>query len=157
MCNKVKVPVISMEGTGLKLKKLREEHGYTRKELANILNTSYTTVSNWETGRKLPSIDKLVLLASIYSTHIESLLHINYLKGYKNLFMSMDINHEIPAGEIIVVDLKNANSIDWSNWIFYDKNNNLANGEYITKDSKYHFHNGLLSISKDFKDKKEIN
>ena len=153
MCNEIKVPVISMEGTGLKLKNLREEHGYTRKELANLLNASYTAVSNWETGRKLPSIDKLVLLASIYSTHIESLLHINYLKGYKNQFTS-ELQYELPPDEILIEDLKNNTSIDWSNWVFYDKNNNLANGEYITKNSKYIFHDGLLSVSSSSKEKK---
>lgn len=36
------------------IKKLRKSHGYTQKDLANILQVKPTAISAWESGRNKP-------------------------------------------------------------------------------------------------------
>lgn len=76
--NQKNIPIISLEGTGNKLKNLRVEHGLTREELGNELNCSYQAVANWENGRKTPSLDKCVALSNLYKCHIEDLLELDF-------------------------------------------------------------------------------
>lgn len=143
MCDGIKLPVICMEKTGTKLKRIREEKGYTRKELASLINASYQTVSNWEAGRKLPSIDKMVLLSSLYNVHMENLLHIDYLKGYNKNEAPRSLGK---SEDSLVVNFSSSAINDWSDWIFYDKEYNVANGEYITQNCMFSFHDGFLSV-----------
>lgn len=48
------------------VKELRKKAGIQQKELAIILNVSQPTVSEWETGKKDPSGERLKKLAEIF-------------------------------------------------------------------------------------------
>ena len=56
-----------------RLKFLRQKSKLTQKELANALNTTQNTISNWESGRQEPSKEKLVALGQIFNIQIEYL------------------------------------------------------------------------------------
>ena len=42
------------------LRKLREQNGYTQKEIAELLNCVQVTYSNYETGRRCIPIQSLI-------------------------------------------------------------------------------------------------
>ena len=49
------------------LKKIRENAGYTQKQLANILNTTVRTVSRWENRKSRPSFNHILKLNEIFN------------------------------------------------------------------------------------------
>jgi transcriptional regulator with XRE-family HTH domain len=61
---------------GKNIKKLRAKKGVSRKEMAwEDLNTTYRTVSSWETGeKKKPRLNKLEEIASYLNVSVPSLL-----------------------------------------------------------------------------------
>lgn len=52
----------------------RERRGLTQKEVAIELKMSIQAISYWETGERMPSYDKLLLLADLYDTTTDELL-----------------------------------------------------------------------------------
>lgn len=50
----------------LKLKKVREEKGFTQAEIAEYLGLSRQAISQWERGIAYPDIDNLMLLCKLY-------------------------------------------------------------------------------------------
>ena len=57
-----------------KLYNLRKKNGYTQSEIAEILEVSRQSVSNWELGTILPSTSRLKKLSNLYSVPLETLL-----------------------------------------------------------------------------------
>lgn len=51
---------------GRKLKAFREEAGHTQTEAGILLGVTKTTISSWETGRKLPSEEHLEMMVRFY-------------------------------------------------------------------------------------------
>ena len=65
---------------------LREQRGYTQKELANALNITASCLSKYETGRTQPSLDMLVQMANALNTTTDYLLGRNSFEmDYKQL------------------------------------------------------------------------
>ena len=70
---------------GEKIKEIREKEGLTQEEFAKEVFVSRTTVTKWETGKSLPSIDTLRLISEKYNVSIDELLHNEAESGfYKN-------------------------------------------------------------------------
>lgn len=65
----------------LRLKELREERGLQQKQLAADLNVSQPTISDWESGRKMPSAKSMLKLASYFSCSVEFLTGTSSLRG----------------------------------------------------------------------------
>ena len=59
------------------IKKLRVSHNLNQVQLANGLNVSKQTVSNWENNNILPSIEMLVKTAQFFSVSTDYLLELN--------------------------------------------------------------------------------
>ena len=57
-----------------KLYNLRKKNGYTQSALAEILDVSRQSISNWELGTILPSTSRLKKLSELYSVPLEALL-----------------------------------------------------------------------------------
>src|SRR5574344_1217090 len=64
--NKIKI--------GLFLRELREEKNMTQEELAILINSSNKTISRWENGHYLPTVEMLDALAKVYSISITEIL-----------------------------------------------------------------------------------
>lgn len=58
----------------LKLKKVREEKGFTQAEIAEYFGLSRQAISQWERGIAYPDIDNLMLLCKLYQVPINNLI-----------------------------------------------------------------------------------
>lgn len=71
------VPVIDVEATSQNLKRLREERCIKVSEIQKSLNMSYPqAIYTWENPKEkiLPSLDHLVVLATIYNVSIDEMI-----------------------------------------------------------------------------------
>lgn len=59
---------------GRKLKQSRLKKELTQENVANILNVSRTTISNWEIGRSYPDLESVVELSDLYNISLDELL-----------------------------------------------------------------------------------
>lgn len=57
----------------MKLKEIRKKLNMSQLELANKLNTSQNTISNYEAGNTQPSIEMLVSIANILNVSLDYL------------------------------------------------------------------------------------
>ncbi len=55
---------------GLKIKKLRKEHGITQEQLAEYLNISPQAISKWENGTAMPDITLANVIKMCYNIYI---------------------------------------------------------------------------------------
>ncbi len=74
MKNEGKTELRSQTEFGEKLKILRAKNNMTQEQLAEKLFVSRVTVSKWESGRGLPNIESLKLLADIMEVSVDELL-----------------------------------------------------------------------------------
>lgn len=56
-----------------KIKLYRMENGLTQKEMANALNSSQNTISNYETGVRTPTVKKLLAIATLLGCSVADL------------------------------------------------------------------------------------
>ena len=57
-----------------KIQKLRKEHNLTQEQFAEKLFVSRTAVSKWETGRGMPSMESLQMIAKLFHITLDELL-----------------------------------------------------------------------------------
>ena len=62
---------------GLKIKQLRQKHGFTQEELASLLDISSQSISKWETGLTMPDISLLPKLSEVFGTTIDDLFDLS--------------------------------------------------------------------------------
>ena len=75
MVDVVKVPVIDLTATGQNIKRMRVSSGITVRELQEVLGfTNPQAIYKWQNGDSLPSIDNLVILASVLGVTIDEIL-----------------------------------------------------------------------------------
>lgn len=80
---------------GDKLKKLREEKGMTQAELSKELNTSKTSIANYEGGTRKVPLDIIVKISKYFSVSVDDLLDIPFPKKNKDIFSDIiSNNHE---------------------------------------------------------------
>lgn len=58
----------------MKLRAIRETHEMTQEMLAAKLNVTRSAVGMWETGKAMPTADKLIALAEILNCTTDDLL-----------------------------------------------------------------------------------
>lgn len=63
-----------IKGLPDKLKKLRNNYGYSQKEVAKKLKISASIVSSYETGERTPSTEVLLALSYLYNVSTDYLL-----------------------------------------------------------------------------------
>lgn len=63
-----------INGLPERLRKLRLKRNLSQKELADYLNLSPSLVSGYETGERVPSLEKLLALADFYQCSTDYLL-----------------------------------------------------------------------------------
>ena len=59
---------------GSQIKERRQMLGWSQDELAQKLYVSRVTVSHWETGKTLPDVQSMLLLANLFDTTIDELV-----------------------------------------------------------------------------------
>lgn len=56
-----------------RLAELRKKKGLTQKELANKLKISESAIAMYETGRRIPSLNKAKMIAEFFDVNIEDI------------------------------------------------------------------------------------
>lgn len=82
------------------LRMLREKHGYSQKQLADVLHVSKNSVSHYELGGCMPSIDVLENIADIFDVSIDYLLGRSNANLSKRL-LEKPIDKNITAGNML--------------------------------------------------------
>ena len=59
---------------GKKLKKARVQSGYTQEEVAEQLQVTRQTISNWENAKSYPDIISVISLSEVYQISLDELL-----------------------------------------------------------------------------------
>lgn len=68
-------PVINLEATAANIKNFRLRKGYSVRDLQKIFGfSSVEAIYGWEKGKYLPSIDNLIILASIYGVSVDDII-----------------------------------------------------------------------------------
>ncbi len=55
------------------LKEYREKNNYTQEYIANYLHITQQGYANYEKGKRLPDIEKLIMLADLYEISLDLL------------------------------------------------------------------------------------
>ena len=75
------LPIIDMIKTGQNIKKLRKEMGLSVRDLQIVFGfTTPQAIYKWQHGDCMPSIDNLLVLATIFQVHMEDILVIDKKK-----------------------------------------------------------------------------
>ena len=76
------LPIIDMVKTGQNIKKLRKEMGLSVRDLQRMFGfTTPQAIYKWQHGDCLPSIDNLVVLATIFQVHMEEIVVIDKISA----------------------------------------------------------------------------
>ena len=59
---------------GESLKRYRKETGLTQKELADKLNSSQNTISQYESGKRTPTVKKLLAISILLGCSVDELM-----------------------------------------------------------------------------------
>ena len=91
-----------------RIKELREAKGVQQKEMAIVLGVSQPTVSDWESGRKVPSAKSTMKLSKYFSVSVE------YLLGEDNTLPPVEYETlmRLPGMKILFDSAKNATEDD---------------------------------------------
>lgn len=72
------IPVIDVIGTGANIKRLRKLNNIPMSSLCDVFGfKTPQAIYKWEQGRRLPTIDNLIILARLFNSHVEDILIIN--------------------------------------------------------------------------------
>ena len=72
------MPTINMIATGMNITKMRKKAGMTVKDLQGIFGfATPQAIYKWQNGVAMPTIDNLVILASVFGCKVDDLLIID--------------------------------------------------------------------------------
>ena len=70
-----RIPVIDMTATGINITRMRINAGLTVKDLQDIFGFSTPqAIYKWQRGTALPTVDNLVVLATVFGVRIDDIL-----------------------------------------------------------------------------------
>ena len=70
-----RIPVIDMTATGINITRLRINAGLAVKDLQDIFGFSTPqAIYKWQSGTALPTVDNLVVLATVFGVRIDDIL-----------------------------------------------------------------------------------
>ena len=71
-----------------RIKELREKHGISQKELAEMLHVAPPSVSNWEHGKTKPTKAKVEILAKLFGVSTDYLLEVDLSRSFYLFFFN---------------------------------------------------------------------
>ena len=70
-----RIPVIDMTATGINITRMRINAGLTVKDLQDVFGFSTPqAIYKWQSGTALPTVDNLVVLATVFGVRIDDIL-----------------------------------------------------------------------------------
>lgn len=97
------------------LKKLRNEKGITQDDIAKIINTSRSCISNYESGNREPDNETILIIADYFNVSVDFLLG---RSAVRTLFKDENIICKLQE---IISRLKSINFLDLSHSSMYVK------------------------------------
>ncbi|NBJ70119.1 MULTISPECIES: helix-turn-helix domain-containing protein [Clostridia] len=88
------------------IKRLREQHGWTQKQLAEKLRLSRSVIAKWENSHVSPDISSLMKLSDLFHVSLDHLVgnasfHENVIAEFKRIYGSSDSSFDHEAVEIM--------------------------------------------------------
>lgn len=77
---------MTKEDIAVVLKKIRQDAGYTQKEIAEKLGKKQQTIASWETGQSQPDVNTLFFICSVCGTTVDEAFGFN--KKYNDVTSS---------------------------------------------------------------------
>lgn len=69
------IPIIDTVTTGKNIKRIRESKGISVRELQEVFGfTNPQAIYKWQNGMSIPTLDNLVILASVLGTTIDEII-----------------------------------------------------------------------------------
>lgn len=85
-----------------KIIELRKQNNLTQEDLAEKLNVSRQTVSNWETAKCYPDIETLVIISNKFNVSLDVLIKEN-VKMIKDIDKKVRINKKLKYSVLILI------------------------------------------------------
>ena len=98
-----------------KLKKIRKDEGLSQDQLAEKIGVSRQAITKWETGKGLPDVENMVIIAEIFKTTLDELLR-DSVAGQEQkepVFVSETI-YDIDCEKHFDINIGNASAITLS-------------------------------------------
>lgn len=107
---------------GSKLKSIRLKNKYTQEEMAEELNVTRQTISNWELNKSYPDIISIIKLSEVYDVTLDELL-----KGDDKMidFLNESINTVKSNKNTIYIFLFNIIFMFFISLLIFIKNNTI--------------------------------
>ena len=68
-------PVLDLAATGAKIKTVMKQKGFSARELSVLMDFPYVqTIYNWFSGKNMPTLDNLIVLAQILGVKMDDLI-----------------------------------------------------------------------------------
>lgn len=67
-------PLLNTCNIALHIYQLRQERNLTHEDLAETLGVSVRIIYSWENGTKIPSLTRLIEIALVFNTSVDSIL-----------------------------------------------------------------------------------
>ena len=68
-------PVLDLTATGTKIKTVMKQKGFSARELSVLMDFPYVqTIYNWFSGKNMPTLDNLIVLAQILGVKMDDLI-----------------------------------------------------------------------------------
>lgn len=78
------LPTIDMTATGSNITKLRKMNGFSVRNLQDVFGfSSPQAIYRWQQGAALPTVDNLVILATLFHVRIDDILILNSVAAEK--------------------------------------------------------------------------
>ena len=75
MAKFIDFPVIDLKATGAKIQQLREDRGFTVRDLQQFFGfEDPAAIYHWQNGKNLPSVDNLCALSKIFEVPMDNII-----------------------------------------------------------------------------------
>lgn len=95
-----------IDGLPEKLRRLRQQYGYSQKRVANTLGVSPSVVSGYETGERTPSTEVLLAISSLYQCSVDYLLGKKSIEPSKTLCIEGLTIEQVQALQALIESIK---------------------------------------------------
>lgn len=95
-----------------KLKEIRKNEGLSQEQLAEKIGVSRQAITKWETGKGLPDVENMMIIAEIFKTTLDELLRDSAIKqeSEKPVFISETI-YDIDCEKHFDINIGNASAM----------------------------------------------
>lgn len=95
-----------------KLKEIRKNEGLSQEQLAEKIGVSRQAITKWETGKGLPDVENMIIIAEIFKTTLDELLRDSAIKqeSKKPVFISETI-YDIDCEKHFDINIGNASAM----------------------------------------------